>query len=101
MRARLVHDWGKHLSGFKFAAARAGPVCDPSARFCVMIAFQVSDMTTTRCAGAVTRAVKEVDRAAVVTVDLATFTVEIEPRSATARELSDAIKRAGYSPVAA
>ena len=43
-----------------------------------MIAFQVSDMTTTRCAGAVTKALKAVDHAAVVKVDLATFTVEIE-----------------------
>ena len=66
-----------------------------------MIAFQVSDMTTSRCAGAVTKAVKAVDRAAVVRVDMATFTVEIEPSSATARQLSDAIKRAGYAPIAA
>ncbi len=67
----------------------------------VMIAFQVSDMTSARCAGAVTKALKAVDHAALVRVDLATFTVEIEPSSATARQLSDAIKRAGYSPVAA
>ena len=66
-----------------------------------MIAFQISDMTSARCAGAVTKALKEVDRSALVRVDLATFTVEIEPSSATARQLSDAIKRAGYSPVAA
>jgi copper chaperone len=66
-----------------------------------MIAFQVSDMTTSRCAGAVTKALKAADRRAVVRVDLATFTVEIEPATATARQLSDAIKRAGYSPVAA
>jgi copper chaperone len=66
-----------------------------------MIAFQVCDMTTSRCAGAVTRALKEADHTARVRVDLATFTVEIEPGSATARQLSDAIHRAGYSPVAA
>lgn len=66
-----------------------------------MIAFRVSDMTSDRCAGAVTRALKAVDRAAQVKVDLATFTVEIEAGHATARELSDAINRAGYSPVAA
>ena len=58
-------------------------------------------MTSARCAGAVTRALKSVDRAALVRVDMATFTVEIEPSSANARQLSDAIKRAGYSPVAA
>lgn len=66
-----------------------------------MIAFQVSDMTTALCAGAVTKALKALDHKAVVQVDLATFTVEIEPSSASARQLSDAIKRAGYSPVAA
>jgi copper chaperone len=66
-----------------------------------MIAFLVSDMTTTRCVAAVIQALKAVDRAATVNVDLPTFTVEIEPGRATARQLSDAIKRAGYSPVAA
>ena len=66
-----------------------------------MIAFQVKDMTTARCAGAVTKALKSVDHAARVRIDMATFTVEIEPSKAGARELSDAIKRAGYSPIAA
>jgi len=66
-----------------------------------MIAFQVSDMTCARCAGAVTRALKAVDHSALVRVDLTTFTVEIETSKASARQLSDAIKRAGYSPVAA
>jgi copper chaperone len=32
---------------------------------------------------------------------MATLTVEIEESKANARELSDAIKRAGYSPMAA
>ena len=66
-----------------------------------MIAFRVSDMTSARCAGVVIRALKAVDRAVQVQVDLATFTVEIESASATARKLSDAINRASYSPVAA
>ena len=66
-----------------------------------MIAFHVSDMTNSRCAGAVTKALKACDHKALVRVDLATFTVEIEPCSANARQLSDAIKRAGYLPVAA
>jgi copper chaperone len=66
-----------------------------------MIAFQVSDMTSTRCAGAVTTALKAVDRHAVVRIDMATLTVEIEPINASARQLSDAIRRAGYSPEAA
>ena len=66
-----------------------------------MIAFLVVDMTTSRCVGAVTRALKAVDRTAVVSVNLATATVEIEPRNASARQFGDAIRRAGYSPVAA
>lgn len=66
-----------------------------------MIAFRVSDMTSARCAGAVTKALKAVDHAAQVRVDMATSTVEIEESRANARELSDAIKRAGYSPIAA
>lgn len=66
-----------------------------------MIAFQVSDMTSRRCASAVTKALMEVDHRAQVRVDMATFTVEIEESLANARQLSDAIKRAGYSPVAA
>jgi copper chaperone len=66
-----------------------------------MIAFQVSDMTSNRSAGVVVKAVKAVDHAALVRVDMATFTIEIEPARASARELSDAIRGAGYSPVAA
>ena len=65
-----------------------------------MIAFQVSDMTTHRCAGVVTKALKAAYPGALVRVDLATFTVEIEPSRATARQLGDAIRRAGYEPVA-
>ena len=41
-----------------------------------MLAFQVSDMTSARCAGAVTKALKAADHAAQACVDLATFTVE-------------------------
>ena len=66
-----------------------------------VIAFQVNDMTTTRCASAVARAIKAVDLRCEVRVDLDTLTVEIEPARASARQLSDAIKRAGYSPIAA
>lgn len=66
-----------------------------------MIAFQVLDMTDARSAGVVTRALKAVDRSALVRVDLTSLVVEIEPSKASARQLSDAIKRAGYSPEAA
>ncbi len=66
-----------------------------------VIAFVVSDMTSSRCVSVVTQALKAVDRSAQVRVDLASFTVEIEPSKASARQLGDAIRRAGYSPVAA
>jgi copper chaperone len=66
-----------------------------------MIAFVVSDMTTTRCAGAIKKAIQAVDRAAEVHIDLESYMVEIEPRQASARQLSDAILRAGYTPEAA
>jgi copper chaperone len=66
-----------------------------------MIAFQVSDMTSARSAGVVVKALKAADHRALVRVDMATFTVEIEESKANARQLSDAIKRAGYSPIAA
>ncbi len=66
-----------------------------------MIAFVVDDMDSPRCASAVTRALESVDRLAVVHVDLDTRTVEIEPARASARQFSEAILRAGYSPTAA
>ncbi len=66
-----------------------------------MIAFQVSDMTCARCAGAVTNAMKAVCHEAPVRVDLVSVVVQVERVRATARQLSDAIKRAGHSPVAA
>ncbi|MBU6259987.1 MAG: heavy-metal-associated domain-containing protein [Burkholderiales bacterium] len=66
-----------------------------------MIAFHVGDMIHARCAGAVTRALKAVDPTASVRIDRATCMVEIEPGRADARQLSDAIRRAGYDPVAA
>lgn len=47
------------------------------------------------------RAVKAVDDAALGRVDPATLTVEIEPSRAEERQPSDAIKGAGYSPIAA
>jgi len=66
-----------------------------------MIAFQISDMKDTRGAKAVTAALRALDRAAVVRIDLSTRTVEIEPARASARQLGDAIRQAGYSAEAA
>ena len=64
-----------------------------------MVAFQVSDMTCARCAGAITKALKATDKDAKVQIDLATHRVQVEPVSADAEELAEAIKDAGYTPV--
>jgi copper chaperone CopZ len=66
-----------------------------------MIAFKITDMKDTRGANAVTAAVRSLDRAAVVRVDLPMRIVEIEPVRATARQLGEAIRQAGYSAEAA
>jgi copper chaperone len=65
-----------------------------------MIAFEVNDMTCAHCVGTITQAVKAVDKDAQVQIDLARHRVEIEPGSANAQELGDAIQEAGYTPVA-
>ena len=66
-----------------------------------MIAFEVNDMTCGHCVGAVTRAVKAVDKDATVQIDLATHRVQVEPVTADAAELAAAIEEAGYTPVPA
>ena len=65
-----------------------------------MISFQVVDMTCGHCVSSITKAVKAVDGDAKVQIDLATHRVDIEPTGTDAAELSDAIKEAGYTPVA-
>ena len=66
-----------------------------------MIAFDVKDMSCGHCVSTVMQAIKGVDRAATVTIDLARHRVEIEPAAASAQELSEAIAEAGYTPVSA
>ncbi len=66
-----------------------------------MIAFEVKDMTCGHCVGSVTKALKAVDPAATVDIDLARHRVEIGSTAADAQRLSDAIRDAGYTPVAA
>ena len=65
-----------------------------------MISFEVNDMTCGHCASTITKAVKDADQAAKVHIDLAAHRVNIDPASANARQLSDAITEAGYTPVA-
>jgi len=63
-----------------------------------MIAFEVDDMTCGHCASTITQAVKRVDPAAEVSVDLATRRVEIHASVADGATLKAAIQEAGYSP---
>ena len=65
-----------------------------------MTTFEVKDMTCGHCISTITQAVKAVDPGAKVQIDLATHRVTIDPTEADAAELSEAIARAGYTPVA-
>ena len=64
-----------------------------------MIAFEVNDMTCGHCVSTITKALKATDKEAKVQIDLATHRVQVEPVSADAEELAEAIKDAGYTPV--
>jgi copper chaperone len=64
-----------------------------------MIAFEVNDMTCGHCVSTITKALKATDQEAKVQIDLATHRVQVEPVSADAEELADAIQEAGYTPV--
>ncbi len=67
-----------------------------------MIAFTVPDMTCGHCVGTVTQAVKAIDAAAQVRIDLDSHRVEIEPAAGgDASAFSAAIEGAGYTPVPA
>ena len=65
-----------------------------------MTSFEVKDMTCGHCVSTITKAVRAVDQGAKVQFDLATHRVTIDPTEADAAELSDAIREAGYTPVA-
>jgi copper chaperone len=64
-----------------------------------MITFEVNDMTCGHCVSTISKAVASIDNGANIQVDLAAHRVQIQPTTATAQQLSDAIKDAGYSPV--
>ncbi|MCW5663731.1 MAG: heavy-metal-associated domain-containing protein [Piscinibacter sp.] len=66
-----------------------------------MITFEVNDMTCGHCVSTITKALKATDKDAKVAIDLASHRVQVEPASADAEELADAIKDAGYTPVPA
>jgi copper chaperone len=64
-----------------------------------MTTFDVKDMTCGHCTNAITQAVLALDPVANVQIDLPSHRVQIESASAEA-DLSQAIVKAGYSPVA-
>ena len=63
-----------------------------------MKTFQVNDMTCSHCVSAVTKAVKGIDPAAYVSVNLATKRLEVDS-AADARSIQSAITVAGYTAV--
>ena len=65
-----------------------------------MIQFNVNDMTCGHCASVITKAVKSVEQGAAVQVDVKARLVRIDGQ-AEAEEFADAIREAGYTPVAA
>ena len=65
-----------------------------------MTTFEVKDMSCGHCVSAITKAVKDVDLGAKVQIDLATHRVTIDQTKADAATLIDAIRQAGYTPVA-
>lgn len=62
-----------------------------------MLRYHVDGMTCGHCVQTVTRAVKGVDAAADVSIDLASKLVEVET-TAQADEVTRAIEGAGYTP---
>jgi len=64
------------------------------------IAFEVTDMSCGHCVSTIARALKAVDPGARLQIDLATHRVRIDAAVADAGELGDAIREAGYTPVA-
>ena len=62
-----------------------------------MIEFTVQDMTCGHCASNITKAVKGVDAAGKVEIDLPTHRVRIESTHE-ASEFREAIEEAGYTP---
>jgi len=66
-----------------------------------MITFEVKDMSCGHCVSAITKAVRAVDNAATVQIDLPSHRVQIDSTQANADELRDAILAAGYTPAQA
>ena len=62
-----------------------------------MIRFQVNDMTCGHCAATITKAVKALDAAAQITIDLPSHQVQIESVKPP-QQIEAVIRDAGFSP---
>jgi copper chaperone len=62
-----------------------------------MLTFKVQDMTCGHCVKTITAAVVRVDADAVLEFDLAARQVRVEPQTASAEALRDAMASAGYT----
>lgn len=65
-----------------------------------MLSFHVQDMSCGHCVRSITRALTAVDPRAVVECDLATHRVQVQADQADAQAFAQAIREAGYTPVA-
>jgi copper chaperone len=63
------------------------------------VTFEIDDMTCGHCVSTITNAVRSVDKGVKVQVALAPRRVQVESTEADAQGFSDAIKKAGYTPV--
>ena len=63
-----------------------------------MIEFQVNDMTCGHCAGVITKAVKSVDAAAHIAIDVPGKRVRVQATTQT-QAIEAAIREAGYTPI--
>ncbi len=63
-----------------------------------MYVFNIADMTCKHCEGSITKAIKETDTQAIVSIDLATHTAKIESQ-VNIDVIEKAISEAGYTPL--
>lgn len=65
-----------------------------------MVIFRVPDMTCGHCASTIGKALTDVDATARVEFDIPEHLVRVTPGSASASQLEQAIRQAGYTPSA-
>jgi copper chaperone len=63
-----------------------------------MLVIDVNDMTCGRCAGRISKVLKDLDPGAAVSIDLAHRRVSVSSAEANLQEIHEAIVAAGYTP---